>query len=284
MLAQEDGCGKKGKCPKCNHLVVVPWTTKGRPAISPNKEPIPEQPKPSVPEWDKEHLWPVPTDELIELCKEDFGFLIPTYDKLSLLLMAVTLILLFVTNIEMRNCIRDFIRGFHTESYKYRLLLIFYSILICLICLFLYIYRTITSYIIASKEETDFIKKIMLVFAVLINAITGIIAGVYILRNATVFNWLLVFPIWNIINCVLLLMMLFFNIIDEESISDRDTTAVQIILSLIAVLVIFVFCNYVLKLHWAITFSICIIYTTSFDRALQNVFPSLADGGNEQTS
>ncbi len=127
----------------------------------------------------------------------------------------------------------------------------------------------------ASKEETDFIKKIMLVFAVLINAVTGIIAGVYILRNTTAFNWLLVFPIWNIINCVLLLMMLFFNIIDEESISDHDTTAVQIILGLIAVLVIFVFCNYVFKLYWAITFSICIIYTTSFDRALQNILPGL---------
>jgi hypothetical protein len=278
MLAQEDGRGKKGKCPKCNHLVVVPRTTKGRPAISPNKEPIPEQPKPSVPEWDKGHLWPVPTDELIELCKEDFGFLIPTYDKLSLLLMAVTLILLFVTNIEMRDYIRDFIHGFHAEPYKYRLPLIFYSILICLICLFLYVYRTITSYIIASKEETDFKKKTMLFFAVLINSIIAIIAGTYVLKNATIHDWLLVFPVWNIINCVLLLLMLFFNIIDEECISDRKATPVQIILGLTAVLIIFVLCNYVFKLYWAITFSICIIYTTSFDRALQNVFPGLHKG------
>ena len=272
IRAPDDGADKKGKCPKCKHLLVVPLTTKGRPAISPTSEPIPERPKPYVPAWDKEHLWPVPADELIELCKEDFAFLIPTYDKLSLLLMTGTLILLFLTNIEMRDCIRDFIHGFRTEPSKYHLPLILYSIFICLL---FYTSSIITSYIMASKEETDFIKKIMLVFAVLINAVTGIIAGVYILRNTTAFNWLLVFPIWNIINCVLLLMMLFFNIIDEESISDHDTTAVQIILGLIAVLVIFVFCNYVFKLYWAITFSICIIYTTSFDRALQNILPGL---------
>ena len=75
---------------------------------------------------------------------------------------------------------------------------------------------------------------------------------------------------------VLLLLMLRLKIIDEECISDRDATPTQIILGLIAVLIIFVFCNYVFKLYWAITFSICIVYTTSFDRALQNVFPSLS--------
>jgi hypothetical protein len=71
--------------------------------------------------------------------------------------------------------------------------------------------------------------------------------------------------------------MLRLKIIDKECISDRDTTAVQIILGLLAVLIIFVFCNYVFKLYWAITFSICIIYATSFDRALQNVFPGLTN-------
>jgi hypothetical protein len=77
--------------------------------------------------------------------------------------------------------------------------------------------------------------------------------------------------------------MLRFKIIDEECISDREATLVQIILGLAAVLVIFIFCNYVFRLYWAITFSICIVYTTSFDRALQNVFPGLAYRGDEQT-
>jgi hypothetical protein len=123
----------------------------------------------------------------------------------------------------------------------------------------------------------------MLFFAVLVNTIGGIVAGIYVLKNATIHDWLLVFPIWNIINSVLLLLMLFFNIIDEECISDRKTTPVQIVLGLIAVLVIFILCNYVFKLYWAITFSICIIYATSFDKALQSVFPDLVHRENEQS-
>ena len=66
--------------------------------------------------------------------------------------------------------------------------------------------------------------------------------------------------------------MLFFNLIDEESIIDRKPTPIRVILSLASILTIFALCNYGFTLHWAIAFSICITYTTSFDRALQNVF------------
>jgi hypothetical protein len=105
-----------------------------------------------------------------------------------------------------------------------------------------------------------------------------------VIKNSEVHNWQLVFPIWNIANGVLLLLMLRLKVIDENCISDREATLVQIILGLTAVLVIFLLCNYVFKLYWAITFSICIVYTTSFDRALQNVFPGLMCGENEQAA
>ena len=118
-------------------------------------------------------------------------------------------------------------------------------------------------------------------FAVLTNAGTGIISGWYVLNSSHIQNWQIIFPMWNIINGILLLVMLRFRIVDEECISDRDATAGQVFRGLIAVIVIFIFCNYVFKLHWAITFSICIIYTTSFDKALQSVFPTLTYRENE---
>jgi hypothetical protein len=280
-LAREDTVGKKGKCPGCKHELVVPNSTKGRPAISSDKEPMPDRPRPRVPEWDKEpRIGPdEQEDVLIAFYKESFGFLVPTYDKLSLFLMAVTLILLYLANGQMRDWIRrdwmqDLIYFIRTESITYRI--IFSLVPIFLIVLF--------SQLSTSRKTIDFKKKVMLVFAVLINAGTGIIAGIYLLRNTSVFNWLLVFPIWNIINGFLMLVMLRFGVIDEECISDREATLVQIILGLIAVLVIFIFCNYVFKLYWAITFSICIVYTTSFDRALQNVFPGPKYGENEQAA
>lgn len=269
ILAKEDGVGKKGKCPKCWHELVVPESTKGRPAISPNKEPMPDRPKSYIPAWEKGSGFDKEDaeEELIELFKESFGFLIPTYDKLSVLLMSLTFILLFMTNSQMRVLIPNANETSQTESFafvtKYTLILIFSIILF---------FR-----IFVQKEDVDLKKRIMVFFVVLINACTGIIAGIYAIINTASSNWLLVFPIWNIINSVLLILMLYARIIDEECIIDRKMTVAEFLFGLAAVIIIFAFCNYVFKLHWAITFSICIIYTTSFDRALQSVFPGLTD-------
>jgi hypothetical protein len=274
-LAPDDGVNKKGKCPKCNHLVVVPRTTKGRPAISPNKEPIPERPKPRVSEWDRDaRFFPGDASDIrVELYKESLRPFIPTYDELSLFLMAVTLIVLYLANSHMRNQIENFF----VKAAEINAWILFVPLVLFLATLGLCIYHVFTT-----REKTVLEKRVMVGFAVLTNLVTGTIAAVYTLTNAVASDWLLVFPIWNIINGVLMLLMVSLGIIDEECISDRDATLVQIILGLVAVLIIFVFCNYVFKLYWAITFSICIIYTTSFDRALQNVFPGLANRPDDQ--
>lgn len=267
ILAQEDGRGKKGKCPKCRHELRVPITTKGRPAVSLDKEPMPDRPKPRVPEWDRD-TQPLPggvSDIAVELYKESFRPFIPTYDKLSLFLMVITLILLCATNINILDHMRNLIHSFTTNpEYRQTLkrILVFYVPFLLL-------------FFIIPREKINFKKWIMLAFAVLTNAGTGIIAGWYVIKTGVVHNWLLVFPIWNIINGVLILFMVSLRVIDEECISDRKVTPLQIVLGLAAVLTIFIFCNYVFKLHWAITFSICIVYTTSFDRALRSVFPGL---------
>jgi hypothetical protein len=267
MLAQEDGRGKKGKCPKCNHLVVVPWTTKGRPAISADIPERLQQAREAVATLSTAQGSP---DDIAEIYREKTGWLIPTYDELSLFLMAVTFILLGATNDTMRTQIYKGITGIDD-------LRVYFLSVVFLGGIALSLYHVFTT-----RGKTDYEKMVMLFFAVAANAGTGIISGWYVIKSSDAHNWQLIFPIWNIINGVLLLLMLRLKIIDEECISDRDATAVQIILGLIAVLVIFVFCNYVFKLHWAITFSICIIYTTSFDRALQSVFPGLANRGDDQ--
>ena len=268
ILAPDDGVNKKGKCPKCNHLVVVPWTTKGRPAISSD---IPEQLQQAM-----EAIASLSTaqdlpDDIAELYREKAGWFIPTYDELSLFLMAVTFILLGATNDTMQKQIYKGITAIDD-------LRVYFLSVVFLGGIVLSLYHVFTT-----REKTNYEKMVMLFFAVAANAGTGIISGWYVIENNDVHNWQLVFPIWNIINSILLFLMLRLKVIDEKCISDRDATLVQIILGLVAVLIIFVFCNYVFKLYWAITFSICIIYTTSFDRALQNVFPGLANRGYKQT-
>jgi DNA-directed RNA polymerase subunit RPC12/RpoP len=275
ILAKEDGVGKKGKCPKCKHELVVPETTKGRPAISSDKEPMPDRSVPRVPAWDENSGFKQQDAEevLVELYKESFRFLIPTYDELSLFLMAVTLIALYLVNGQLRNQINMLVARIAEAG---RLLLI--SVGLVAVCVFgLCIYHVFTT-----REKTTFEKWVMLIFAIGTNVVTGSIAAAYTITSALTADWLLVFPLWNIINGILLLFLVGLRAVDEECISDRKATASEVVIGLIAVFIVLIFCNYVFKLHWAITFSICIIYTTSFDRALQSVFPGLSHGEDEQ--
>ena len=270
VLAPDGGADKKGKCPKCRHELVVPKSTKGRPAISPNKEPIPERPKQYIPAWEPGSGFGRDEAEeaLIKLYKESFSFLIPTYDELSLFLMAVTLIALYFTNSQMQKKINAFVTK-SVEANAWQLLIPAALVLTGVLGLCIY-------HVFTTREKTVFEKRVMVGFAVLTNLVTGTIAGVYTLTSTIASDWLLVFPVWNIINGALLLLMVALRAVDEECISDRDATATEVALGLIAVLVIFIFCNYVFKMHWAITFSICIVYTTSFDRAIQGLLPGLA--------
>ncbi|MGA2093228.1 MAG: hypothetical protein ABSH16_07490 [Sedimentisphaerales bacterium] len=275
ILAPDNGAGKKGKCPKCQHHLVVPDSTKGRPAISFDKEPMPEQPKPHIPPWEegsgfsKEQA----KEELTELFKESFGFLIPTYDKLSLFLMAVTWILIYAVNSHFRGPIH----AYFIEAHSLMVTVMVLSVPVCILIMGIY-------QVFIKSEQSDFERTWLLWFAIATNVFTGIVASVYIIKNDEVRNWQLIFPIWNIINAAVLYLMLVANIVDENCIIDRQPTAAQIIIGLTATTAIILICNYVFKLHWAITFSICIIYTTSFDRALQSVFPRLSNQDEEQPS
>ena len=123
------------------------------------------------------------------------------------------------------------------------------------------------------RKESDFEKSMLLWFAIGTNISTCIVASVYIFRNTNVSNWELVFPIWNIVNAVILYFMWEIDWLNEKCIVERETRPAQITFGIAAVVIIIFVCNYITKLHWSITFSICIVYTTSFDRALQSVFP-----------
>jgi len=265
MLAQEDGCGKKAKCPKCNHLVVVPRTTKGRPVINADtsEQVLQAQEAVATTLGISKGL----PDDIAEVYREKAGWLVPTYDELSLFLMAATFILLIITNDTMQEQIGNWLTS--SRNIRIHLLLLF---VVFLGGIALSLYHAFTT-----KEKTRPEKIVMMLFAVMANAGTGIISGWHVIKNDNVQDWQLIFPIWNIINGALLLIMLRFKIIDEECISDRDATSIQILLGLTALVIIFILCNFVFQLYWAITFSICIVYATSFDKALQSVFPGLAD-------
>ncbi len=259
ILVQDGNRGKKGHCPKCQHLLVVPQDTTNRPALSVD---ISEKAQKS-----REALAMLSTAKDMpddaEFYGEKAGWFIPAYDELSLFLMSATLILLLIFNNHMQEQILTALLSSH-DLRIYVLLLFF------LFGMSLSIFHIFTR-----RKKSDFEKNNMLFFAVAANAFTGIIAGSHVLMNNDTNNLLILFPLWNIINGIIMLLLFRGGFINERCIADRDARAVEVILGLLSVIVIFILCNYVFKMHWAITFSICIIYTTSFDRGLQSVFPGL---------
>jgi DNA-directed RNA polymerase subunit RPC12/RpoP len=265
ILAPETSEGKTGLCPNCGHNVRVLNPLKKQMVVSKD---ISEREKKAKAEIELMNAINSP-DDVAELIEEKAGWFIPVYDELALFLTAITLILIYVVDAVMREQIHNWLAG-HNYVWVY----IMGAIFLCGLGLSVY-------HVFTAREKTDAEKWGMLIFAVLANAVCAIVAGLYVLKSDNARDWLLIFPVWNIINGVMLILMLRLRIIDEQCVSDRDASAGEVIFGLIAVLVLFIFCNYVFKQHWALTFSICTIYATSFDKALQSVFPRLAKQNQE---
>lgn len=268
MKARREYAGKKGKCPNCKSIVTVPKPEAARPPGNQRAAAA------RAGDLAQKTLKPSParrlTDEGLEpaerrtigisgFCRTMRTFLAPSYDEVSLFLMSVTTVLVFIWNPGVRQRSLDlvfsapgvFLAGVYVIMYGCGLVLCVYHIF-------------------SSRQKNDVEKYLMLFFAVLTNGISGICAGVYIFRHSIL--WLAVLPIWNIISGVVLILMLWFEIIDRECVSDEDATVGQAIIGFVTVLAVFLVCSSLLRLHWAITFSICIAYSTSLDRAIRRIY------------
>jgi DNA-directed RNA polymerase subunit RPC12/RpoP len=271
IAVNDDLACRNGKCPTCKHKLRVPQKpVQAAPLISTDST---KREKKVIEEF---YLSDADSsDDMADLVREDAGWLIPVYDEMSLFLISMTLILLYAVNEPFQEQIRKLAA---ISLHRRYVLHVFVAAAILITGMGLSIYNVFTT-----REKTDTEKFIMLFYAVLTNAGAGIISGLYVLNSSSIRDWLIIFPIWNIINGVLLIVMLRLKIIDEECITDQKATLVQIFLGLIAVVAILLLCNYVFKLHWAVTLSICIIYTTSLDKGLQSVFPGLMNREDEQS-
>lgn len=282
ILANEGTSGKKGKCTKCNHELRIPWTLKGRPGIGGTKIDSIEDNTTAVTQTQDSSSGKnkfglqndkPPAFDVVTLYGEKSGWYIPTYDEQSLFLIAFTLLLIILSNKHIKYVLflllnrqikYDFITSLIHQVTLLTAFWLFWFFAIILPGFLLSFYHIFTK-----REKTRTEKHLMLLFAVITNAIIGIAAGIYVIRQCPV--WLLIFPIWNIINCISILIMFDAKIINETCIIDRKTTPTRVVIGLITTIVIFVSCKYIFKLYWAVTFSICTIYATNFDRALQKV-------------
>jgi len=180
-------------------------------------------------------------------------------------LMSVTVVLVTACNPSVRDRLIDFIFSVSGVFFVGIYILIY----VCGVVLSIY-------HIFSSRAKNQTEKYLMLFFAVLTNGTSAICAGFYVLKHSVL--WLAVFPIWNVVSGAVLILMLWFDIVDRRCVSDREATIPQAIVGLAAVAAVFFACSLLLKFHWAITFSICIAYSTSLDRAIRKVYRGKSAG------
>lgn len=185
--------------------------------------------------------------------------IIPKYTEIVLFLMSLTFLLLFINNSLFKEEFLDF---FFSESDEVLLI----GGIIILYGIYLSIYHAFLE-----KKITKKSKSVMLFFAVFVSGLVGLKAGLYILEQPGQ-GLFIIFPILNIVSAGLLLFLYRVDIITISSISDKQARRSELILGSIAVLLIFLVSQYVLKNYWAITFSICVAYATDINEFINNKF------------
>lgn len=115
-------------------------------------------------------------------------------------------------------------------------------------------------------RKTRFEKRLMLIFATYVNALAGIAGGVHVFKESH--GFLMIFPVWNIICGAWLLFLFRTKAIDESNVSDRDVELPHVLVGLAVLGIVFALCQYVCAYYWAITFSICVGYATSFSKLI----------------
>ncbi|HIJ51953.1 MAG TPA: hypothetical protein HPP66_02220 [Planctomycetes bacterium] len=185
-------------------------------------------------------------------------FFLPIFSPLSLFMMSLSFLLVFFFSETLRSGLFEFLDSPYSRPRIAILLLLFTAGLV------LSLYR-----VFAERKITGIEKHAMLFFVVMSNGFCGILASRHIIdKSAGAHPVFLVLPIWNIINCVILLASYRTGALTEKNISDEKASRFEVLAGVVVIVGIFVVCRFVFKLYWAITFSICVIYSTSFGDAL----------------
>ncbi len=130
------------------------------------------------------------------------------------------------------------------------------------------------------KPKPMEVKWLMLCFAVMVTGGTGIYAG-YIALMTLSQRWLIVFPVWNILSAAIPLLLFRAGLLDTDVILDTGARFWQVVVTLIVTTVLLLLCLYVFKVHWAVTYSICVSYTMSLNHAITKVFGGAGEVATE---
>jgi len=273
LVASDKEAGRQIKCPNCFAAWIVPEPAyiKMRRRVHSKRQ----QQSSSPPNLKSEEAKEPDTEESREHLDEDIpedsaGFFDIRFNETVLFTMSFLFLLLFMIDIRMRQDLYDFIWSVCGASGWTAALSILFLFLPFGFGMALSVFHAFSE-----KSRSSFEEGLMLFFAVGISAGTGIYIGWYILQGGG--NILLIlFGIWNLVYSVLLIYQFERIVFTEKDfdgayISARNATIGEILLSSVSATVLLLCCEFLVKFHWIISYSICITYTTSLERQIQKL-------------
>ena len=181
-------------------------------------------------------------------------FLVPSYGELSLFLITLALLLTILFVPEVGNAVYFFfIKNFQWGYFP------FYVVAILFASRMVYSVR----HVFTKRQKTQKEKSAMLYTAVLTNGFSGVLAGMFLIDSVQRILW--VFPIWNIVTSMFLMVLYYVGALDESKILDENTSLPQVAVGATVIAIIFLICRTALDLHWSATLSICVTYASSID-------------------
>jgi hypothetical protein len=190
------------------------------------------------------------------ISRDSISIIMPQYDETVLFSMSFTCLLLLISFPFSQE-----IQWVYPSHYDIRIIV---AICIFFAGLVLSLYHAFVD-----RPKTSLEKTFMLTFAVIVNAFSGFMAGAYDLANSS--GWLIIFPILNMANSIILFFMWRAGLLDESSISDKHAPRGQIILAAAAVLTLYYLCRVIYNFTWVQTLSVCLVYSINFMRLLETL-------------
>jgi hypothetical protein len=126
----------------------------------------------------------------------------------------------------------------------------------------------------SKRKKGRYEKLVMFLFAIFVNAFSGIWGGTYLISKSETMSWALIFPIINILSSYLLLAVARDRVFEQACIDDKDVRLREVLLSTFIISIAFLITRHFLHWHWTATLSICVFYGTNLNRVIVNfMFP-----------
>ncbi|MBN2130270.1 MAG: hypothetical protein JW741_12280, partial [Sedimentisphaerales bacterium] len=254
----EQLAGRQMPCPACGHTVRI------RP-IRPDP-PVAEPSPPSVRSWDtvsddqiKETvLYPAQprAQRLQRAMKRAAAPLLPRYDDLTLFTMSFALGMVLLLNPSLR---RDVWTALGSDDMT--------AILLGIVGLVM-VFSLLNVFFV--RDRSDFEKVMLLFFAIVVTAATGVAAGGVALGRGHAL--LAIFPAWNAVHTLFLLALASTGILDIDCLADERIPLSRILIAAASVTILLLMCQYILRLNGRITYSIAVCYTMSLLGVIQDFF------------